>query len=612
MLKKQIFGLDISDHSLEALILSKPSFGKPRVSSYARLILRGEVIKDGKIKNEKKFQENLVKLLESASPKAITSPYCVVSLPESQVFTAIFKFPAGLKKKEIKNTIPFKAEEMIPFKSSEIYFDFKTIATIGETQEVFYVAVPIKVVESYLAALEGVGLKPVAFDLESNSLARALLNKKKSKNAQMLMDIGSRTTNLSIFDRNGIRQSLAIRVAGDKFTKSIAKKLNITLKEAQDLKANNGFDAKKQQGKVLLILQNEFKRIIEESKNLVEFYQGESHRQVEEVVMVGGSSLLPKVDQYLADNLGIKVSLGDPLQEIFDPKGLIKPKNKALLFSNVIGLALRGISKNPAEGDVNLLPVTAKRFALMPKREEKKAWRFIYIRLVVLAIALAGLLTVLYFTRQGTDIYRQLVPSPVYETSMEAGIDPSQLETLRGNLFNQTTTPTSTEMIILPTVTINQTSVGFLNVRAGSGVNFDIVATVNSGETYDLLEETDGWYHIKINEETDGWISAIYATKAESAETIADEQPIGEVLGESFTENETTAELPANGDRIIILNTTLGYLNVRSGPSTVSSKIGEVFPGDQFVILAEENDWYQIEIAPGQQGWVSAVYVDKP
>ena len=55
MLKKQIFGLDISDHSLEALILKKSAFGAPVVQSYPRIILRGEVVKNGLIKNEKKL-----------------------------------------------------------------------------------------------------------------------------------------------------------------------------------------------------------------------------------------------------------------------------------------------------------------------------------------------------------------------------------------------------------------------------------------------------------------------------------------------------------------------------------------------------------------------------
>jgi len=135
MLKKKIFGLDISDHSIEALVLTKPFFGKAKVTAYARTILRGEVVKNGVVKNQKKLEEAIVKLLASAQPEPIKTPYCIMSLPESQVFSTIFKMPAGLKHKEVKNTIPYKAEEVIPFKTSEVYFDFKTLTKVDEHKQ---------------------------------------------------------------------------------------------------------------------------------------------------------------------------------------------------------------------------------------------------------------------------------------------------------------------------------------------------------------------------------------------------------------------------------------------------------------------------------------------
>ncbi|MBI3291072.1 type IV pilus assembly protein PilM, partial [Candidatus Falkowbacteria bacterium] len=387
MIKKQIFGLDISDYSIEVLVLTKPFFGKPKIESYARTILRGDVISNGIIKKPDKLAESLTALLKSAQPKPIKSRYCVISLPESQVFSTVFKLPAGLKYNEIKNTIPFKAEEVIPFKSSEVYFDFKRIGVIGQSQEIFYVAIPIKIVDAYVEVFEKAGLIPVAFDLESNSLARSLIDvSKKSDGAKLLLDIGARTTNLNIFDNNGIRQSLTIKIAGDRFTKAIASKLNIKPKDASDLKMKNGFDAEKQDGKVLLVLQNEFKRIIAETKKFVEYYKSDYGRGVSEVILVGGSSFLPKVDQYLADNLEIETNIGKPFGKIADPRELVNLKGKSVLFANVAGLALRGLDKNPIHCDINLLPVVPVQFSLAPAKEDRRAWLEVYIRLGVLII----------------------------------------------------------------------------------------------------------------------------------------------------------------------------------------------------------------------------------
>jgi len=517
MVGRKIFGLDISDHSIEALVLAKSLFGKPKIISYARTILRGEIVKNGVIRKPDKLAENISKLLESAQPKAIKTPYCILSIPEFQVFTTIFKLPAGLKHKEIKNTLPFKAEEVIPFRSSEIYFDFKTITKKGPTQEVFYVAVPIKVVDGYVKVLASVGLKPVAFDLESVSLARALLNSiKKSGSAKLLMDIGSRTTNLNIFDNNGIRQSLVVKIAGGRFTKSVAKKLGITVKEADTLKMTSGFDTKKQKGKVLLVLQNEFKRVIAETKKLISYYKTQNQKEIDEIILVGGSALLPKIDQYLADNLSLEVNVGNPLIKVVDPKGFAKLKDKIILFANVVGLALRGVGKNPVTGDVNLLPVRVKRFALIPTEEERKAWRFIYIRLAVFIVLVLCLLGIFALRQQ---LYQRIFPVPTnYGTDIDSGVDVGILEESRQNFLEPDEDVVAIEEVVVEPevlVEVKSTSVGYLNVREGPGIEHARITQVNSGEQFTFLAEEDDWYQIQIDEETTGWVYSVYAEKLE-------------------------------------------------------------------------------------------------
>ncbi|MDP2720602.1 MAG: SH3 domain-containing protein [bacterium] len=61
-------------------------------------------------------------------------------------------------------------------------------------------------------------------------------------------------------------------------------------------------------------------------------------------------------------------------------------------------------------------------------------------------------------------------------------------------------------------VQVLSTPTGTLNVRAGPGLNYNIVATVKPGEEYELIEENGGWYKIKLPSTT-GWISSQYAEK---------------------------------------------------------------------------------------------------
>ncbi|MBL7057966.1 pilus assembly protein PilM [Patescibacteria group bacterium] len=67
--------------------------------------------------------------------------------------------------------------------------------------------------------------------------------------------------------------------------------------------------------------------------------------------------------------------------------------------------------------------------------------------------------------------------------------------------------------VILPNITILSTEVGWLNVRSGPGVSYDLVVRINPGESYPLLEDRETWYKIKIDENNEGWISSQYAKK---------------------------------------------------------------------------------------------------
>src|SRR5690606_18478393 len=105
----------------------------------------------------------------------------------------------------------------------------------------------------------------------------------------------------NIFDRNGIRHSAVIKIAGNKLTAVIAKAEGKTAKEAENLKIKNGFLADQQSKKALTVLQKEGKKLASEIIKQLEFYQQKYECNINRVILAGGSSLLPGFDQYLAD-----------------------------------------------------------------------------------------------------------------------------------------------------------------------------------------------------------------------------------------------------------------------------------------------------------------------
>ena len=85
--------------------------------------------------------------------------------------------------------------------------------------------------------------------------------------------------------------------------------------------------------------------IINEIKYCFDLYAAsKSNQHIEKIILTGGSSFLPNIDQYLSELLNIKVFIGDPWARVIYPLEL-----KSVLielaprFSVAVGLAMREI-----------------------------------------------------------------------------------------------------------------------------------------------------------------------------------------------------------------------------------------------------------------------------
>lgn len=125
----------------------------------------------------------------------------------------------------------------------------------------------------------------------------------------------------------------------------------------------------------------------------------------------------------------------------------------------------------------------------------------------------------------------------------------------------------------------------YLNVREGVGTDKEIVGKMAGGSACEVLGEQDGWYHIQSGE-VEGYVDKQYILTGYDAEAEA-------------------MNLISN-----VLQVNTDNLNVRRKATTDSSIITKVNTGDILEILAEEDDWYYIQINDAQ-GYVKAEYVDK-
>ena len=355
-------GLDISDRSIKLLQLQRSKKGQLSIGTLGYSALGEQIIDNGKILDEAKFVASLKEIFQSAHPQPISSHDVLLAIPESKAFIDIYRVPDKIRGKALQAEIISLAARRIPFEPGALYFDFRKIGYDKETQEneFFYVASPKRIINSYLSALDKAELKPIAFDLESASLVRALIGQDETDGPILILDMGARTINLSICIGQKIQSSAVLPFGGNYLTREISQRMKLSFEDADKLKISLGFSHDGGHNQILPILENFYSQALKEIKRQISYYEGQSEQKVTQMIICGGSSLMEGIDRYLEQEIKLKVKRINPWEKwqiaISSQDVKIYFKQEAeILYTTVIGLALRGLENNPARAGINLL-----------------------------------------------------------------------------------------------------------------------------------------------------------------------------------------------------------------------------------------------------------------
>ncbi|MGB8815836.1 MAG: type IV pilus assembly protein PilM [Minisyncoccia bacterium] len=350
------FGMDISDKSIEILEFSK--FLSFKVTAYGRAELDRGIVEDGKIVDIEILAEKIRVLLANMKPKRVSTNRVVLSLPESKVFIHNFNLPLEMKDGELRQTILSKASELIPREINEIYWDFQSYSSLEKAeQSVVFVGIEKDVAEDYIRLCNIIGLEIVSLEVESMSLGRVLLG--RTEENTLVVDIGAKSTNILVFNnKDVINLSVTDHIAGDSFTEIISKVLSIDFQEAEREKIAEGL-REESSNRVAPILRKKFDEIISEMIEIITYYEGKTGQKIEKIILVGGSSLLPGINEYFSSKINIPIENRDLLSHI-SRENLLEQGKNSVLFANVMGLAMIGASNE--FHSINLLKQIPKQF----------------------------------------------------------------------------------------------------------------------------------------------------------------------------------------------------------------------------------------------------------
>ena len=250
----------------------------------------------------------------------------------------------SMTREELRSSIEFEADKYIPFNVKEVILDCQILEEREEGSKILAVLVAAKrdAVNHHLSLLQEAGLEVDLLDVDTFAIVNAFehfLGTQSPNTVHALLDMGAKTTNISILRGATSLFSRDVPIGGDDFTQAIAEKLNLEIDAAEVLKCSGT----KSSEELLALIGTPLENLVGELRLSFDYFENQYDKRVERLYLSGGSSRLTGIPDSLRKSFSGEVLSWNPLEGISVPsKGnFAKLKDLKEGLAVAVGLALR-------------------------------------------------------------------------------------------------------------------------------------------------------------------------------------------------------------------------------------------------------------------------------
>ncbi len=343
--KPVVLGLDISTTAVKLLELSK-SGDRYRVESYAVEPLPPNSVVEKNISDIEGVGQAIRRAVKRSGTKV---KFAAAAVAGSSVITKVISMPASYSDEELESQILLEADQYIPYPLEEVNLDFEVIGAAEDDpdrMDVLLAASRSENVEVRVDAIESAGLQAKIIDVEAYAMenAFALLRHQMPDNGLdktiAVVDVGATMTTLNVVHDLKTIYTREQVFGGKQLTEEIQRRYGLSYEEAGMAKRQGGLP-----DNYIPEVLEPFKEAMAQqvSRSLQFFFSSSQYSSVDHIVLAGGSSSIPGVDELIEQSQGVPTSVANPFSNM-----VISPKIKAQVLSNdapalmiACGLALR-------------------------------------------------------------------------------------------------------------------------------------------------------------------------------------------------------------------------------------------------------------------------------
>jgi len=339
---KPVFGLDIGRSTVKIMQLEHTE-SVPHIVGYGTVNFDPSAVSDGVIEKPEVLAGALHDLFQNNLKGEITTHRAAMALPAYRTFSRSVQLPM-MGPDELHEAVQLEVEQYVPVPLQDLYLDYNTTPESNGSQNVFVVAVPKKIVDSYLYLATRLGIEPIMVEPTATAGARFFARDQHSDMPSVLIDFGSLTATICVMDERTIIATSTAPGGGQVFTEAIQAELGVSIEEAGDIKTKFGLDVSDYQQKIGHALEPSLVKIVSEIKRMFRYYDEhyDSRQPIGQIVTLGGGANMPGLSDYLTNALKVPVRTHDHPWSVFKyDKSMPLPEGPdRLMYATVAGLSL--------------------------------------------------------------------------------------------------------------------------------------------------------------------------------------------------------------------------------------------------------------------------------
>jgi type IV pilus assembly protein PilM len=270
------------------------------------------------------------------------------SLSGHSVIIKRISIPA-MAPEDLSEQIRWEAEQYIPFDINDVRLDYVVLEEGepgGENMGVLLVAVKRDKVNDYVSVISQAGKSPVLVDVDAFAVQNAYEANYEVDPTKVvaLVNIGASVANINVLVRGQTSFWRDISAGGNQFTEALQREFNLSFEQAERLKRGQPVE-RYQPSDARPVLDTVSDELASEIQKTFDFFGATaSEGPVDEIVLSGGCSLTPNLQQILREKFGVPTEMMDPLRRIqyregdFDREWL---RSISPMLAVAVGLAIR-------------------------------------------------------------------------------------------------------------------------------------------------------------------------------------------------------------------------------------------------------------------------------